>query len=193
TTRKEANVLHYTVKEGDVIGSIAEMFKVSINDIKNWNNLKNNKVVIGKTIEIYSDVDPSSKTSKSNSVTKVKSAKTSKESLSTYKVKRGETLSEIAEKFNVTSKEIIKWNNLKNSKIIVGQTLNISKQSSAENDKTVSKQNSKNINNSIHVVKEGESLWTIAKNYNVNVSNLMTWNNLKNDRVKTGQKIKIQN
>ena len=193
TTRKEANVLHYTVKEGDVIGSIAEMFKVSINDIKNWNNLKNNKVVIGKTIEIYSDVDPSSKTSKSNSVTKVKSAKTSKESLSTYKVKRGETLSEIAEKFNVTSKEIIKWNNLKNSKIIVGQTLNISKKSAAENDKTVSKQNSKNINNLIHVVKEGESLWTIAKNYNVNVSNLMTWNNLKNDRVKTGQKIKIQN
>lgn len=194
TTRKEANVLHYTVKKGDVIGSIAEMFKVSVDDIKNWNNLKNNNVVIGKTIEIYSDVDPSSKTSKSsNSVTKVKSAKTSKESLSTYKVKRGETLSDIAEKFNITSKEIINWNNLKSSKIIEGQTLNISKRSSAENDKTVSKQNSKNSNSSIHVVKEGESLWTIAKNYNVNVSNLMTWNNLKNDRVKTGQKIKIQN
>lgn len=195
TTRKEANVLHYTVKKGDVIGKIAEMFKVSVNDIKNWNNLNSSKVVIGKTIEIYSDVDPSSKTARSKNASNVTSAKTSKskESLNIHKVKQGETLSAIAEKFNVTAKEIKKWNNLKNSKIIEGQTLIISKSLFADNEKTISRQNQKNANKSIHVVKEGESLWTIAKNYNVNVSNLMAWNNLKNDRVKTGQRIKIQN
>lgn len=194
TARKGTNVLHYTVKKGDVIGKIAEMFKVSVNDIKNWNNLNSNKVVIGKTIEIYSDVDPSSKTAKSKNASNVTSAKTSKskESLNFHKVKQGETLSAIAGKYNVTAKEIKKWNNLENSKIIKGQTLIISKSLSAD-EKTISGQNQKNANKSIHVVKEGESLWTIAKNYNVNVSNLMTWNNLKNDRVKTGQKIKIQN
>ncbi|MCX6167897.1 MAG: LysM peptidoglycan-binding domain-containing protein [Ignavibacteriales bacterium] len=195
TTRKEANVLHYTVKQGDVIGSIAEMFKVSVDDIKNWNNLRNNNIVLGKTIEIYSDVDPSSKTARSkntSNVTLTKSTK-SKENTSSYKVKSGETLSAIADKFNVTTKEILQWNNLDNSKIIKGQSLIISKPASVQNGKAVSKQNQKNSGKSIHVVKEGESLWTIAKNYNVNVSNLIAWNNLKNDRVKTGQKIKIQN
>lgn len=136
TTRKEGNVLSYTVKEGDTIGGIAEMFKVSINDIKRWNNLKNNKVVLGRAIEIYSDIDPTAKTVKAKNNENVKSGKVTE---------------------------------VKTSK------------------------NKKSDNKIVHIVKEGESLWTIAKDNDVRVSDLITLNDLKNDKVKVGQKIKIHN
>ncbi len=136
TTRKDRNVLRYTVKDGDTIGEIAEMFKVSVADIKQWNKLSSNKIVLGKTIEIYSDVDPSAKTVKS---------------------KNNE--------------------NVKFGKVAEIKTL----------------KNKKSDNKIVHVVKEGESLWTIAKNNDVRVSDLIAWNNLPNERVKVGQKIKIHN
>lgn len=135
TTRKDGNVLHYNVKDGDTIGEIAEMFKVSVADVKRWNNLNSNKIVSGKALEIYSDVDPTVK--KSN----VKKTSEPKSDLSSNK-----------------TKEI----NLKSDKM------------------------------TLHIVREGESLWTIAKNNKVRVSDLIAWNNLSNERVKVGQKIKIQ-
>ncbi len=134
TTPKDGNILHYTVKDGDTIGEIAEMFKVSITDIKKWNNLGSNKVVLGKAVVIYSDVEPSAKSSKTKNNSDLQ---------------------------------------------------NISSSRSKNTDQ-------KNSNVAIHSVREGESLWTIAKNNNVLVSDLITWNNLSNDRVKVGQKIKIQ-
>jgi membrane-bound lytic murein transglycosylase D len=198
TTRKEGNILSYTVKEGDTIGEIAEMFKVRIEDIRALNNLKSNKIVVGKSLIINSDVD-ASKVSKSkrddNSKTvasvnpKISNLKTSS---SIHKVKSGETLSAIADKYNVTIKEIENWNNLKNSKIVEGQSLMINPSTNGKSSKTLSK-NEKDSGDKTHKVREGESLWTIAKNYNVQVADLIEWNNLKNDRVKVGQKIKIIN
>lgn len=134
TTPKDGNILNYTVKEGDTIGGIAEMFKVSVADVKRWNNLTSNKVVLGKSVVIYSDVDPSAKNVKSNKSSVIEASADSK----------------------------TKAKNLTENKII------------------------------IHVVRDGESLWTIAKNNNVPVSDLITWNKLSSDRVKVGQKIKIQ-
>ena len=132
TTRKESNVVSYTIKSGDTIGELAEMFRVSIADIKKWNNLSSNKLISGKSIVIYSDVDAS----------KVEKSKT----------------------------------NL------------INKNNSKENSKETSSQSS----STIHKIKEGESLWTIAKKYQVHVNDLMEWNKLKDERVKIGQSIKIQ-
>ena len=53
--------------------------------------------------------------------------------------------------------------------------------------------NKKSDNKIVHIVKEGESLWTIAKDNDVSVSDLITLNDLRNDKVKVGQKIKIHN
>ena len=44
---------------------------------------------------------------------------------------------------------------------------------------------------SMHTVKKGETLYKIAKSYNVSISNLKSWNNLKTDTIKPNQKLKI--
>lgn len=182
TTKKESNLVKYSIKTGDTIGEIAEMFKVSINEIKEWNNLSNNKLIAGKTLTIYSDISP---TANKNVKTETVSSSKTKVNNNIHIVESGETLSGISEKYNISVDDIKEWNNLTSSKIKVGQELAIK-------ESKTSKNNSDAQNGEIlHNIKEGESLWTIAKLYNVLVADIMVWNNLKSDRVKIGQKLII--
>lgn len=188
TTRKESNIVKYTIKKGDTIGEIAEMFNVSTAEIRVWNNLSGNKVVVGKTLTIYSDATPS----KNNAAVKKETVPvknvTANNGTMIHNVNGGETLGGIAEQYNVSVKDLKLWNNISSNKIKAGQELVIHKTG------TEKVQQSKNLaNNKVHKVKDGESLWTIAKIYRVLVSDIMVWNNLKTDRVKIGQKLKIQN
>ena len=95
-------------------------------------------------------------------------------------------MSEIAEKYNVGIKDLKEWNDLSSNKIVAGKKLYVEKPSGFKESSTGSNSKSK-----YHIVKEGESLWTISKNYRVLVSDLISWNNLKNDRVQIGQKLKV--
>jgi len=181
TTKKNSNYISYTIKTGDTIGEIAELYNVSIAEIKNWNNLTSNKLIAGKSLAIYSD----SKNDKISSSSESHKASAMSDK-NIHIVKRGESLGSISEQYNVRINDLKEWNNLKDSNIKVGQEIAINKQASAT---------TKNMNNKpsdrIHKVKEGESLWTIAKLYKVLVADIMNWNNLKSDRVKIGQKLKI--
>ncbi|MCL6098480.1 MAG: LysM peptidoglycan-binding domain-containing protein [Bacteroidetes bacterium] len=194
SSRTGSNVIRYTIKNGDTISEIAEKYHVSVNEIKNWNNLKSDKLIKGKAISIYSDNDSENvvaKKSSSNKETSVK--KTNDNSDSYYTVQNGDALSTIAGKNNISVKELKALNNLKSSKIKVGQKLLVSNErpsKKSDSGKTVAKNSSKE-NSKIHKVKVGESLWTIAKNYGVLVSDIMLWNNLSSDKVKIGQKLKI--
>lgn len=199
--RKASNVIRYTVKTGDTIGEIAEKFKVSADDIKEWNNLKNNNVVLGKSLKIYSDNDAAKvsekknvKTAKNETASKEKPESKQTGSAKIYKVKDGETLSAIATKFDVTVSELQEWNELNGTKIVEGQMLVIDKRLTAmKAAKQNSKKESKTESSQTHKVKDGESLWSIAKNNHVTVADLISYNNLKDDKVKVGQKIKIPN
>ena len=55
----------------------------------------------------------------------------------------------------------------------------------------IMKEVSKVSDRTVHTVKKGETLASIAKKYHVNVSNLKKWNNLKSDNIKVGQKLTL--
>ncbi len=180
TTRTSTNTIKYNIKPGDTIGEIAEMFNVSIAEIRDWNNLNSNKLVAGKSLTINSDSSPVSVSKKSP---------TNKIAGNIHVVKSGETLGEIAGHYKTTIKNLQNWNDLEGNKIVVGQELIIDGSKTQSN----SKNSNTTISSKIHKVKDGENLWTIARIHKVLISDLIAWNNLKNDRVKVGQKLKINN
>ena len=97
----------------------------------------------------------------------------------TYTVQRGDTLWNIAKKFNTNVNEIKRLNNLTSNVLYVGQTLRVPEYYKAE-DTNIS-----------YVVKRGDSLYSIARQYGVNVNDLKRINNLTSDLLSIGQIINI--
>ena len=93
-----------------------------------------------------------------------------------HTVRRGETISQVAEKYNVAISDIKKWNNIDDTKIMTGQKLVIK-----ESDN----------NGNFHIVARGESLYSIARQYNTSVQQLKMLNNLSDSKITIGQKLKV--
>lgn len=103
-------------------------------------------------------------------------------------VKRGESLSVIANKYGLSSKALMSANNLKSTGLAIGQKLNIP---SAGTIKVPSKPITVETETITHKVKSGEFLGKIANHYKVKVSDIRRENNLKSDTLWVGQKLKI--
>ena len=104
-----------------------------------------------------------------------------------YRIRRGDTLYKIAQKYNTTVNEIVKINKIQNpNKIYIGDTLLI-----PTKNNTVST-GSDNTNNTIYIVKRGDNLWKIARQYNTTVTNIVKNNNIRNpNMIYPGQKLII--
>lgn len=173
TKENKSSVRTYSVKKGDNLALIAEDFEVSVEDIKDWNNLKSDKILVGQKLKIYSDASPSSN-------------KKEIESKQSYTVQEGDNLTMIADKYNVTVGQIKEWNSIKSDVIYEGQVLKLySDNKTAPPDKK-DKKSSKT-----YTVEEGDNLTSIADNFNVTVAQLKEWNNLKSDVIHSGQVLKL--
>jgi len=179
----------YRVKAGDVIGKIAEKFNVRIRDIKRWNYLRSNKIIAGKILRIIPGKKPPTE---NNSVAKNKSTPELNSDFISYKVKKGETISNLAIKFNVPIKKIKKWNNLKTDRIYAGKILRIKKspQLLALYDVAEPKGNNKRSKIS-YIVKPGDTLSSIAFSFHVKIKELKKWNRIKRNKIIVGQEIII--
>ena len=110
----------YRVKKGDYLGKIAAAHHVTVAQIKNWNNLRNNNLRIGQTLVIYKNGGgPVAKTNAGASTGGNESGD------SVYVVKKGDTLSKIASRYpGVSANDIMKHNGI-GSNIKVGQKIKI--------------------------------------------------------------------
>jgi LysM repeat protein len=175
--------IKYKVKPGDSLIKIAKKFGVSTKEIIRANNLKKPyHLKVGQILKIPK------KTAKKKSKAKVKAYRI-------YKVKSGDTLSTIAKKFGVSTKEIIKANNLKKPYLLrVGQKLKIPVKYTS---KTVQKKKKKNrytysYCSKRYRVKPGDSLIKIAKKFGVSVKTLKRINNLRSNTLRVGQTLCIK-
>jgi membrane-bound lytic murein transglycosylase D len=111
----------YKVKSGDVLGSIAIRYGVSVNDLRKWNNLRGNTIRVGQRLNIWQKQSTrATSVLASNTKTQPSRVPGSK----TYIVQPGDTLWDISKKFNgLTIEKIKSLNKLNNAKIQPGQTL----------------------------------------------------------------------
>ncbi|PSV24171.1 LysM peptidoglycan-binding domain-containing protein [Photobacterium sp. GB-56] len=106
----------------------------------------------------------------------------------TYTVKSGDSLGVIAARHNTTISAIKQTNHLKTSNIRIGQQLKLPTSSYA----LVRTQHSNAVAHTHHTVRKGDSLWTIARQYNTSVNALAKANKLSTkSTLHLGQKIKV--
>ncbi|MCX7832711.1 MAG: LysM peptidoglycan-binding domain-containing protein [Ignavibacteria bacterium] len=177
---EKSKVKTHIVKEGENLTLIADKYGVTVNDLKKWNNLESDIIKVGEVLYV-SDPKKTQK-EKKQSGNKI-----------THKVKEGETLSIIADNYNVTVEEIKEWNELESDKIIVGQNLIIftNKKIKDENTKDNKTKKDKTTKQKTYTVKKGDTLASIAEKFGVTVNQLKKWNKLKTDKITVGQVLKV--
>ena len=183
-TTKNSGIVYHKIRRGETLGLIAAKYGVSVNQLRDWNNISGNKIMSGKNLRIYPDG-----TTNNVAVNETKNTVTSKNNIYKYKVKRGDNLSEISEKFGVTVQQVKKWNNISGDNIAAGKTLKIynSTKSSSYGDNTT--KNSSNVN--YYKIKPGDSIGSIAEKYGVKVSDIRNWNNISGNKILAGSTLKI--
>ena len=106
----------------------------------------------------------------------------------------GQTLYSISKEYNVTVRELLEWNGLKISdKLSVDQKLLIMETPlAAASDVENKEQERAQEVYSYHTVNQGDTIYKIARSYNVTIEELMTWNDKKDFSISPGEKIKIK-
>ena len=108
----------------------------------------------------------------------------------TYRVKRGDNLGLIAKANNVQIKDLQRWNRLSGNKLKIGQTLVM--QDTRKRVNTVVAASSKNKKKQTqYKVKQGDSLYVVAKRFNVEMQHLKRWNPRVGKALKPGQMLTV--
>ena len=110
---------------------------------------------------------------------------------------KGEFLGAIARKYKISIDDLRLLNHIEGNSVQAGTTLIVGKTSStdvvaSEKENTAIATNAKKVKEKIYQVKQGDSLYKIAKKFpGVSVSDLKKWNGIKEDELKPGMKLKI--
>ena len=178
----------YIVKRGDNLWDIGRNYGISVNQLAKWNGISKKSFLRPKqklTIWINKDT----KDQKDNVVQTV----IHNQSTTEYTVKKGDSLWLIARRFDIHVTDLLEWNNLKKNRYLKpGQTLKINKDTKDQKDNVVQTV-IHNQSTTEYTVKKGDSLWLIARRFDIHVTDLLEWNNLKKNRyLKPGQTLIIK-
>ena len=157
----------YTVKAGDTLYGISNQFGVSVTELARLNNVNADTIRVGQILKIPT------------------SSGTNPNTMFMYTVKSGDSLYSIARKYNTTVSAIKDLNNLTSDKLSIGQILRIPEMYTKEEDMYLPQY----IN---YVVKKGDTLYSIAKDFNLAIDTIKKDNALVNNNLSLGQNLKIR-
>lgn len=179
---------NYKVRKGDNLGEISEKFNVSVADLKKWNKLRSNNVAVGKNLKIISNervVTTVKKPIKSDRIDELEKAS------NYYTVQKGDNLSTIAKRNNVTVEELREWNHLDDNTVQLEAKLKVADIAHNNEDSAEETTSKSEVRNVEYTVQRGDFLGSIAKKHGVAISDLKEWNNINDNTVVAGEKLVV--
>lgn len=159
------HVIH-TVRSGDTLDAIARRYGVTVASLRMTNRLEGNIIRAGQRLRIPSDAAKESDTV-------------------IYTVKSGDTLSTVAERYNVSVTKLKRANRLTSNMLRVGDRLEIPSADRVERNVKPAPETR------VHVVRSGDTLSEIGERYGVSVSKLRSANGLRGNSLRIGQRLVI--
>ncbi len=158
--RRTAKNTHHRVRRGETLLQLARKYSTSAGNLARLNNLNSwrSKLRVGQRIVV------SGKAAKIKKVANYRPI--------TYKVRRGDNLSSLANLFGISQSKIVKENNLRSKRIYVGQKIILP-----------------NTKRGVYTVRPGDHLSKIARKFNQPVPVLQKINALRKNIIFAGQKI----
>lgn len=156
----------HQVRRGESLFLIAKKYKVTVAELKKWNSLSNDKVMVGQILKIRQLVA-------AEKVVPAVSANANQP-----------TPSEI-------NKEEVPAVVASSTKVKQNDSIPIDSKASTASDSPAKEGLSKSKEWVIHQVKSGESLFSLSKEYGSSVGDLIEWNSLTSNNLKLGQSLKV--
>jgi membrane-bound lytic murein transglycosylase D len=201
------NFVLHKIRQGETVSELARLYSVPVHLIAAWNDLNDiSRIRAGQQLVFYvqnKGTEVASVTSGSNSsllqftptrnkeavknevkpqqvqvkLAAVREELHNSDSGNYYVVTSGDSLWEIARKFNLDTKELRNLNGLATNVIYPGDRLLVNAAPKLTGKK------------SYYQIRRGDSLWSIARNYNVSPEDIRRWNNLKNNTIHPGNRL----
>ena len=182
TQQERINWQRHEIKKGETLAGIAARYRTSVASLKSLNNLRSNIIRQGAALQVPVPMEALKHYTLSvdgRLRRGLKDAGDGKKFI--YTVKRGDTLWDIGRHYGVSVKQLTNWNGISRRRILrPGQKLNLW---FADSGKKVEVKSGQPANDPFHyTVKKGDSLWSIAKKFNVTIKQLLAWNNLRRNK-----------
>jgi LysM repeat protein len=177
TVNGKVFVIH-KVDEKETLYSLSKRYGTTVDAISQYNPTASAGLEIGQILKIPYTAPQKSKpatTAGTGGIIHVVAAK--------------ETMFSISKAYNVSVDEIKQWNNLKDNSLSVGQELIIKRKPASSATPVVVAPNASR--KGVHTVAQKETMFSIAKQYNVSVDQLKEWNNLQSNDLSIGQNLYV--
>jgi membrane-bound lytic murein transglycosylase D len=173
----------HSVKQGETIPRIAQMYRVDLEPILQMNQLKKtSRLSKGMNLLIPIPLSQESKPTVLAQKTADGKGQNSRSEEITYIIKKGDTLWSIANEMGVNIGALSRWNNLHpEKKLLPGTKLKILSDTSPVASKGPARQ--REAKEILYRVREGDTLSSIARKYSLTIADIKTWNRLGIDRI----------
>ncbi|MBM7062041.1 LysM peptidoglycan-binding domain-containing protein [Pseudomonas sp. UL073] len=175
---------NYKVRKGDTLQSIARRYDLSINSLQDINNLSNSRLHAGQslTLPLRAGEQPRQAAQPTIAVATVSKPRT-------YRVKNGDNMWQIAKANNVAVDDLKRWNKLSNHGLKVGQVLNL--QGAGAKPAVRAGKPAAREAVTYYKVKKGDSMYMIAKRFNVETQHIADWNPQTGSALRPGQTLTL--
>ncbi|APR65300.1 LysM peptidoglycan-binding domain-containing protein [Borrelia anserina] len=162
----------HKVVRGDTLYAISVKYKVPIEELKNKNNLKSEKIRVGSILII-----PSSSKVNTIVVGKIgdKLGKLDTDA-KVHVVEVGDTIKSISKRYGIREKELVAWNNLSSKILKVGSKLNLDEPDFLKP----------------YIVKKGDSLSKLSVDFDISIEDIIRFNSLESKNLVIGQKLYLK-
>ncbi|TFH65660.1 MAG: LysM peptidoglycan-binding domain-containing protein [Candidatus Zixiibacteriota bacterium] len=196
---RSATLVHHKIGKGQTLSGIAKRYGISTQALANANNMsKKQRLMAGRTLLI--PVPQSAKESRPSQQLNRKSydaSRTTGEGSDLYVVRKGDNLAGIASAHGTTVNQLVMVNGLdKSARIYPGQVINVGVKRFSQSRQSSASSSAPRASKSQHImtykVREGDSLYKLAKQYGTTSANLALLHGFEsNRRLRVGQLINV--